>query len=343
MPCTPPKARWLMKNGQGIGKRNKLGIFYIQLKHKIEPDPHQTLALGIDPGSHFEGYSVVGTQDTVLNIMAEAPTHVKANIKTRRQMRQARRHRNKWRRPARFQNRLRHRQCLPPSTRSRWEAKLRIVQQLLKILPISMVVIEDVSAATRKGPGRKWNQAFSPIQHGKEHLYSQLRNLRLDVYTYEGWQTKALREEYGLIKTKQKDKQSFESHAVDAWVMAAAEIGAKAPTCKRLYYLREVTFSRRQLHRLQFSPGGKRKPYGSTRSLGWKRGTLVKHPKYGLTAIGGCDLKTSRISLHAYRTNKRLCQNAKVSDITGLTWTPYRTTYLKKKGEALSSTVVKTA
>jgi hypothetical protein len=151
MPCTPPKARALLKASKARPRRNKLGLFYIQLTYEQEPT-NQVLVLGIDPGSAFEGYSVVGTQDTVLNLMVEAPTHVKGAVKTRRTMRRARRYR-KWRRPARHHNRLARKQRLPPSTRSRWEAKARVVAHLQQILPLSDVVVEDVQAVTRPGQG----------------------------------------------------------------------------------------------------------------------------------------------------------------------------------------------
>jgi len=53
-----------------------LGIFYIQLKHVVEPK-NQTSAVGLDPGSKYEAISVVGTRDTVLNIMHEAVDWIK--------------------------------------------------------------------------------------------------------------------------------------------------------------------------------------------------------------------------------------------------------------------------
>lgn len=79
MPCTPAKARHLFKSGKARPKRNKLGLFYVQLCYEQEPD-NQPLAAGIDPGSKFEGYSVVGSQETVLNQMAEAPEHMKEAV-----------------------------------------------------------------------------------------------------------------------------------------------------------------------------------------------------------------------------------------------------------------------
>ena len=227
MPCTPAKARHLFKSGAARPKRNKLGLFYVQLCYEQQPET-QPLVVGIDPGSKFEGYSVVGTEETVLNLMAEAPDHVKEAVATRRTMRRARRFR-KWRRPKRFDNRTKRKRRLPPSTRSRWQAKARVMAHLLTILPLTDVVLEDVQAVTRPGKGGKWNRSFSPVQVGKEHLSSLLREMGLHVHLQEGWQTKALREQCRLKKTKSKAKQTFESHAVDAWVLAASVSGARKP------------------------------------------------------------------------------------------------------------------
>lgn len=180
-------------------------------------------------------------------------------------------------------------------------------------------MVEDVQAVTRQGKGRTWNQSFSPVQVGKEHLSCLLEQMDLTVHTREGWQTKALREHYGLSKTKSKSKQAFASHAVDSWVLAASISGAEKPTCTRLWYVVPARLHRRQLHRLQASAGGERKPYGGTRSLGYKRGTVVSHPKYGLCAVGGFDRKKHKLSLHAYRTNKRLTQGARGKECRALT------------------------
>jgi hypothetical protein len=321
-PCTPPKARALLTAGNARPKRNKLGLFYLQLTYEQDPN-NQPLVVGIDPGSKFEGFSVVGRKDTVCNLMVEAPTQVKEAVETRRTMRRARRHRL-WRRPCRSQNRLKYTHRLPPSTRSRWEAKARIVRHLLTILPLTDAAVEDVHAATRPGKKGKWNAAFSPVQVGKEHLYHLLKGMGLGVSPFPGYVTKQLREQYGLTKTRQKDKQDFSSHAVDAWVLAATVSGATAPTCIRLWYVVPTRLHRRQLHRLQAEPGGVRKPYGGTMSLGYKRGTLVRHPKYGLCTIGGCDRAKQRLSLHAYRTNKRLTQGAKPGECQRLTVLAFR-------------------
>jgi RRXRR protein len=322
MPCTPPKARALLTAGKARPKRNKLGLFYIQLTYQQTPS-NQPLIVGIDPGSSFEGYTVVGTKETVCNLMVEAPTHVKKAVQTRRTMRRARRFRL-WRRPCRSKNRLADQHRLPPSTRSRWEAKARVAQHLAAIVPLTDVAIEDVQAEARHGTGGQWNQSFSPVQVGKEHLYRLLKQQGLILHLYTGIVTKHLRDHYGLTKTSQKDEPTFSSHAVDAWVLAATTSGAQAPTCTRLWYGVPHQLHRRQLHRLEAKKGGIRTPYGSTRSLGVKRGTLVQHPTYGRCTVGGYDREKQRLSLHAYKTNRRLTQSAKPADCRRLTTIAFR-------------------
>ena len=326
MPTTPARARLLLKEGKARAYWNKLGVFCIILKKEIESN-NQQLALGIDPGSKFEGFSVVGTQHTVLNGMSEAPIHVKKAVEQRRIMRRARRFRKCWRRPARFNNRLRNKKSLPPSTHARWNAKLRILKQLCKILPISDVVVEDIKAVTKKWQ-RKWNVNFSPLEQGKQWFYNQIRELRLNLHIKEGFDTKELREKYRLHKSPQKSKRRFNTHCVDSWVLAASVTGAEKPTEKGLYYWIPIRLNRRMLHRLQPSKGGKRRPQGSTRSWDVKRGTLVEHIKHGLAYVGGMQQKIRRISLHGIATGKRITQNADPQDLEILTTIKWRSQFL---------------
>lgn len=171
----------------------------------------------------------------VLNGMIEAVTWVKDAVETRMTMRRARRSRNCWRRPARFDNRLHGRKFLPPSTRARLGQVLRIIRGLNGILPITDVVIEDVKASTKRH-ARRWNVNFSPLEVGKCWCYQEIRDIGLRLHLKHGFETAELREEYGLKKTSSKSKNSFDSHCVDSWVLAADIIGAKSPTDKMLHY-----------------------------------------------------------------------------------------------------------
>jgi len=323
MPCTPARARLLLKKGKALARWNKLGVFYLQLKYAVEPK-NQILAVGVDPGSKFEALSVVGTKDTVLNIMHEAVDWVKKALEQRRRMRRARRYRKTRRRKPRGDNR-RSKGRVPPSTKARWDAKLRIIAQLKKIMPISNAVVEDVKAVTKKAC-RGWNGNFSPIEVGKRYFYSKLKAIGLEVTAKSGNETKKFRDSLGLKKIGNKSKPVFESQCIDSWCLAAMVTGAKHPTTKSLYYMVPLRWHRRQLHRLEAEKGGIRRRYGGTVSLGLKKGTLVKHFKYGLCYIGG-SLK-NRLSLHSLKTGKRITQNAKREDIKILTPIAFRTQFL---------------
>jgi hypothetical protein len=328
MPCTPARARLLLKKSKAVAKWNKLGMLYLRLKYAVEPK-NQMLAVGVDPGSKYEALSVVGTKDTVLNVMSEAVDWVKKALEARRQMRRVRRYRKtryrKWRRDNRHPEGR-----FPPSTKARWDAKLRIIAQLKKNIPISHAVVEDVEAVTKKD--RRWNTNFSPIEVGKQYFYSMLKAMGLEVITKSGNETKAFRDSLGLKKIKNKSKPVFESQCVDSWCLAAMVTGAENPTAKSLYYIVPLRWHRRQLHYLEPSKGGVRRRYGGTISLGLKKGTLVKHVKYGLCYIGG-NLR-GRFNLHSLKTGERLTQNAKRIDFKILTRIAFRVCFSPAKAGA---------
>ena len=324
MPTIAVRARLLLSRGQASAYRNKLGIFCIILHKKVEPN-NQPLALGIDPGSSFEGWSVVGSKNTVLNGTSQTPKHVKDAIEQRRIMRKNRRNRNCRRRQCRS-NRNVNRTILPPSTFARWNAKLRILNQLKKIVPISLIAIEDVAAHTKEGKNLKWNAAFSPLETGKQWFYTQIRETGIEPVLYKGTDTKKFRDFYRLNKTKQKDRKSFSAHSVDAWALAAVQVGAQRPTDTRLYYWTPIRLHRRQLHAFHPAKGGIRKPYGGTRSLRFSRGTLVRDKKNRLQYIGGSS--RGRISLHCVKTGKRTTQKAKSTEVKILSCIAFRTEFV---------------
>jgi hypothetical protein len=175
--------------------------------------------------------------------MFYAPVHVKDAIQVRRNMRRARRHRNLRRRPARFDNRLRNKKRLPPSTKARWQSKLNILKQLAKVIPITDVCVEDVKATTKPG-SRRWNKNFSSIEVGKQWFCDSIRSLGFTLWLKSGLDTKMLRLFFGLKKTTQKAKECFESHTVDSWCLAASITRAKEP-CTGLYVWKPIRLHRR--------------------------------------------------------------------------------------------------
>ena len=331
MPTKPSRARKWIKSGKATGFFKK-GVFCVRLNQEPSDRKTQEIAVGIDPGSKREAYTVKSQAHTYLNVLSETVDWVKLGVKHRREMRRSRRFRNTRYREARFGNR--NHKKLPPSTKARWDLKLRVSKWLTKLFPITLFVVEDIQAKTKKGQ-KKWNKSFSPLEVGKKWFYTKLLDLG-KVWTKQGYQTKELRDSLGLKKSRSKLADKFECHNVDSWVLANCAVGGHSiPDNKEILKIVPLQLHRRQLHAFQFESGGIRRSYGGTRSLGFKRGSLVKHKKLGLCFVGGTS--KDRISLHNLETGKRLTQGSKVEDCQFKTYLSWRT------GGVVSSIAVKTA
>jgi hypothetical protein len=162
---------------------------------------------------------------------------------------------------------------------------------------------------------------FSPLEVGKKWFYSQLERLA-NLETRTGNDTYKMRQSLGLKKSKNKLSNKFDAHCVDSWVLANWFVGGHLkPENTQLIEVIPLEFHRRQLHRLQHFVGHIRPRYGGTMSAGFKRGSIVKHSKFGFCYIGGWqesptkkDPSRKTISLHSLDTGKRLTQKAQICD-----------------------------
>lgn len=342
MPTTPSRARRWIKSKKATPFWKK-GVFCVRLNQEPSNRNYQPIVVGIDPGSKREGYTVKSKAHTYLNIQTHAVDWVKDHLETRRNMRRARRFRKTPCRQNR-KNRLVNKQKLPPSTKARWQWKLRICKWLTLIFPVSTFVVEDVKAKTWKG-ARKWNTMFSPLEVGKKWFYFQLKRLGT-LETRTGNETCELRQSLGLKKSKNKLSNKFEAHCVDSWVLANSVAGGHLkPDNTQLVEIIPLELHRRQLHRFQHQKGHVRPRYGGTISAGFKRGSIVKHPKYGFCYVGGWQESpikkhTTRktISLHSLETGRRLTQNAIPFDCKFKSYGTWRITAVKTATSRVSST-----
>ena len=328
MPCHPARARQLVRKGRAV-RRFRKGFFYIQLLDR-EVGVVQPVACGIDPGSKWEGFTVKSEKRTFANIHADAVTHVKDAVKTRREMRRGRRFRKTPYRKPRFNRSI---GGIPPSTKARWAWKLRLASFLASLYPITGFVVEDVAAETRKGQ-RRWNTNFSPLEIGKRWFYEELGQIApvVPVHDYE---TKKARDAFSLPKTARKNVESFWAHCVDAWILASMTVGGRAPDNTRIVRVASLSFRRRSLHLRQPDKGGMRRRHGGTVSLGLRRGTQVLHPKFGFCYVGGH--MGGRLSLHTMQDGRRLTQNARRAGRVALVPCSWRVWIPKEGGERRSS------
>ncbi|MEG4801851.1 RRXRR domain-containing protein [Microcoleus sp. ARI1-B5] len=147
MPTTPARAERWIESGKATPFFRK-GIFCVRLN--IEPSNRnlQLVAVGIDPGSKREGYTIKSKAHTYLNQQFHAVDWVKDAEESSTNARRARRNRKT---PYRQNRQNRKRGGIPPSTKARWQFKVRVVKALASVFPIYHIGIEDVKATTKKG------------------------------------------------------------------------------------------------------------------------------------------------------------------------------------------------
>src|SRR5271166_1941993 len=306
--CASRARRWIKERKATPFWLN--GVWCVRLQFEPSGREKQEAVVGIDPGSKREAFTVASKAHTYLNVLADSVDWVKDAVGTRAMLRRSRRNRKT---PCRKNRKNRSRSPFPPSTKSRWQLKLRVVNQLRRMYPVTGYAVEDIQASTH-GKNERWNKAFSPLETGKRWMYEELSKLGT-ITLKAGHETAELRKQYGVVK-EYGDKMAlrFAVHNIDSWVLAKDALGASGrPENTRLVHCRPLQFRRRALHLQNPAKGNIRRSHGGTLSQGLKRGSLVKHPKHGLTTVGGT--KEGRVSLHDLN-GKRICQNAKASDIT---------------------------
>jgi hypothetical protein len=149
MPMKASRVNRFVQEGKGkIRYDRKLNIHYLQLLITPSDTKTQKITMGIDPGSTFDGFSVVSSKSHQANIeLIQRAKKGKTAIKTFKENqatnRRTRRGRLRSRR-ARFDNRSSNK--LTPTIRANVEFRQWLVIRLLTLFPITHVVIEDVAA-----------------------------------------------------------------------------------------------------------------------------------------------------------------------------------------------------
>lgn len=307
MPTTPARARKWIKTGKAVGKRNKLGIFYVQLLRKPSGYATQEIVAGTDRGKAFTGIAFQSKLATIALFHACLPGFYKSKktskdrqsvtgkIAKRTELRRTRRgqrinrkvpfnkrnHREK-----RFSNRRQNK--IPPSVKANREMELRILSEMAKILPISQ--IRDESCG---GNSKKNGFGISPVTVGQEWFRTQASQIA-PVVEVDSLDTGKHRDYLGLVKNK-KDKsvQSPETHANDAIALASTYfvqykefrttktyghrwVGECVVTPTPFVVVTRPKLFRRKLHQENYSKGGVLKRQGGTITpFGFRSGDYV--------------------------------------------------------------------
>ncbi|RKU27781.1 hypothetical protein C6499_11135 [Candidatus Poribacteria bacterium] len=289
MPTKPSRARRWAESGKATPFW-KNGIFCVRLNVDPSDIEFQEIAVGVDPGSKKEGFTVKSEAHTYLNVQADAHHNVGKKVEKRRELRRSRRSRKCPNRKNRT-NRLANRVRIPAGTRARWDWKLRILDGLSKLYPITHVCVEDIRARTLERV-RKWNESFSPLEVGKQWFYTEIEK-RWKLFTLQGWETKEIRDRLGLKKSSKKLSDTFAAHCVDSWCLAYHTVGGESIVeNQNVFCISPLPIQRRTLQREQPKKGGIRSRYGGTvLAEGLIKHTLVRHVKHGLTRLAGINAK----------------------------------------------------
>ncbi len=344
MPTTPARARKWIKSGKAIPKRNKLGVFYVQLTEEPSGHEAQEIVAGTDRGKAFTGIAFQSKLATIIVFHLCLPGFYKSKktkkdrqsvtgkMAKRTELRRSRRARRIDRtkpfklrnhREKRFNNRRQNK--IPPSVVANRLMELRVLREISKLLPIAEIRDEDCGGYSIKN-----GRGISPVTVGQEWFRKEAEKIA-DVIAVDSKTTGGFREQLGLIKEKKhKDKQCIESHGNDAIAIASSAfisyqsfhrgnnhghewIGKCLVTQTPFIVLTRPKFFRRKLHQEQYKKGGILKRQGGTITpFGFRSGDYVETSRKGQIIrgwIGGFTNSKSSKNVSIYDHNwKRIGQ-----------------------------------
>ena len=253
MPCSKNRARSLVSCGKAKFVSDKiLGKYLLLLQEPSNPIIKQKLVLGVDTGTMFAGFSVVGENCSV-NFELEQTRKkkdkscIKKQTKNKSMYRRLKRSRLRHR-ETRFKNRTGPKVTY---TENYYYQNFRnMIDKICSLYPVTDIIIEDVShvhTAENKGSG------FSPIEQIKTRLYDFCATLA-DVHIsfanpkhirmYNAAHIRRISN--GTVKdfdmkSEDKSEKSFYAHCLDSHSLACLLFG------KHLWYTENVMYISRRL------------------------------------------------------------------------------------------------
>jgi len=283
IPLMPMKLKKCLKFEKlGKGKfrfNNKLKIRYFELLFEPSGYDLQPLNLGIDPGSHFDGFSITSKYCHHHNFQLNHNKEIKDLMDRRRMYRKLRRSRLRHRK-IRFSYRTSKK--LVPTINSMVEFRKWMIKKILEIYPIKRIVIEDVKYNHFKD---NKGSSFSQVEIGKTKLYEWIRSKNLIIHKVKGFITKALRIKIFGFDPKLKDKsiKDFNSHSIDSFVISTLLLKNIPKAHKKLIDITKVFYIRRYLY--QFRCLKKDKKYYFRYIKGGIKKIFIKMSKFSICRI----------------------------------------------------------
>lgn len=149
MPCSPAKARHMLKAGKAVVVRRT--PFTIKLTIATG-ETKQDVTLGVDAGARHVGISATTEKEEVFASEVALRQDITRLLADRLAFRRARRNRKTRYRSPRFNNRVRskHKGWLAPSIENRIQAHISRIDAVCKLLPVTKIVIETASFDIQK-------------------------------------------------------------------------------------------------------------------------------------------------------------------------------------------------
>ena len=149
MPCSPPKARKLLRAGKAVPVRRT--PFVIQLR-AATGETRQPINLGVDAGSKHVGLSATTAKEELFASEVELRQDVTDLMSGRSELRRGRRSRNTRYRAPRFNNRVhsKNKGWLAPSLENRINAHISRIEDVMSFLPITSITVETAAFDIQK-------------------------------------------------------------------------------------------------------------------------------------------------------------------------------------------------
>ena len=225
MPMKSKRAsRFLETKEAKLKYDRQLKIHYLQLQREPSGYAVQNITIGIDPGSSFDGFSIV-SQDThhhnfeLIQRPKKGKNAIKS-FKTRQSSNRRVRRTRLWHRKIRFDNRMSSK--LAPTIKANVDFRKWLITKISFLYPISNIIIEDVKFNHGKDVKGKKGRAFSLVEQGKTELYNWIKSLGIKLELFQGFNTKKLRVNSFWYDPKSmlKDSKDFNAHCIDSFLLA---------------------------------------------------------------------------------------------------------------------------
>lgn len=248
MPTYWKKAKRLCKEKKGILVKDKVLGWYLKLKVDPKNYDTQSISLGVDPGTMFEGYTLLSDKDSRnfqfnFTRIIKNKRNIRSKSSMRRMYRQIRRSRLRHRPIRELYGRKNPMTCTINYYKSHRE---NFLLRLLRLYPISVISVENVGYDHRVKPG---GSGFSNIELSKHYYFDLIRSLGIRLVLVDPHVTSIIRNSIfnSEVKLSDKSTRSFFSHCVDSFSIAWYTLPGRLTSTSVRVINRSADYVRRSL------------------------------------------------------------------------------------------------